>query len=262
MKHNFNTIQTVLSEDKKVLSLTLFRPEAHNALSPIMIAELKQVFRKAQQNRDIRAIVIKGSGKSFCAGADLNRMRSVAKRNSMVNYMDSLRLGWLFRTMERCRIPIVAKVHGDVFGGGIGLMSACDHVVVDSEASFRFSEVRLGIAPSNILKYVVQRIGVYKAYDLMVRAVQFNAVEAVKIGLADRVAEPDSLEETVNSWITDLLKAAPEAVSEIKRLKYRFQNGRLSMHNAARSLAKLRASANGREGLKAFFDKRRPKWKA
>ncbi len=258
----FKNIQTILSDDKKVLTITLYRPEAHNALSPSMISELMQVLRRAQQKSAIRAIVLKGSGTSFCSGADLNRMRTVAKRYSLTNYFDSLRLGRLFRTMEKCQIPIVARVHGNVFGGGIGLMAACDHVVVDSEASFRFSEVRLGIAPSNILKYVVQRIGVFKAYDLMVRAAQFKADEAEKIGLADRVAPGNELDATVEKWIGDLLKAAPEAVYEIKRLKYRVLNGRLSMHNAARSLAKLRASANGREGLKAFFDKRRPKWKA
>lgn len=258
---NYQDIETNLSDDKSILYVKLFRPEAHNALSPQMIKDLMHMFRGVHRLPSVRAIVLSGSGSSFCAGADLNRMRTVAKRYSMVNYLDSLRLGRLFRTMQTCKIPIIAKVHGKVFGGGVGLMAACDHVIVASTALFRFSEVRLGIAPSNILKYVVQRIGVYKAYDLMVRAVQFSAQEAEAMGLADRIVEDDELNATLDKWITDLFKAAPEAVREIKRLKYRFLNGRLSMHNAAWSLARLRSSANGKEGLRAFFDKRRPTWK-
>lgn len=261
MKTNYEDIETRLSSDNNVLTVKLFRPEAYNALSPLMLAELMSVFKYVNHHKEIRAIILKGSGKSFCAGADLNRMRNVARRFSIINYYDSLRLGRLFRTMEKCNVPIIANVHGSVYGGGIGLMAACDHVVIASNASFRFSEVRLGIAPSNILKYVVQRIGVFKAYDLMVTAAQFDAEEAEKMGLADRIVDEELLDETVEKWIEHLLKAAPEAVHEIKRLKYRFLNGRISIHNAARSLAKIRATANGKEGLKAFFDKRRPRWK-
>jgi len=247
-----------------ILHVALDRPEVRNAFNPLMIAELTSVFSQVEAGRDVRAVVLSGAGESFCAGADLTWMRAMAAFTREENVADAVRLAAMLEAVENCAVPVVARVHGAALGGGAGLVAACDVVVASADTIFGFTEARLGIAPAVIAPFVLRKIGPGHARALFVTGERFNAGRAERIGLAHRVVDRAALDHAVRDALTGILSCGPAAVRACKELVAEVPG--LS-HEAARAytaetIADLRASAEGQEGMRAFLEKRKPSFTA
>lgn len=253
----------IFETDNQVGTLFLNRPEKHNALNQEMITEIISCVKEVNHMEDVRVLVIRGKGKSFCAGADLNYMKSIASFGYEENFQDSLQLAACFNTVYQCRKPVIAIVHGASIGGANGLLAACDFVFCDNETKFAFSEVRLGIAPATISPYVVKRTGEFGARDLMLTGRRFLGGEAEKYGLVNASLPGDQLEERLNKTVKQLKSAGPEALTACKDLLYNI-SGETNLEDmveyTANLIAKLRASEEGQEGMASFFEKRKPGW--
>lgn len=251
-----------VSEKQGVLRIALDRPEVRNALSAELAAQLTGALEAGAENPAVRAVVLSGEGPDFCAGADLGDMKKLGAASPEENRADAERLGRLFRTQYRFPRPVVARVHGNVFGGGCGLVAASDIAIVERGARFAFSEVRLGILPAVIGPYVVRRVGDAWTRRLFLTGERFDAERAVAIGLCTRVAEEGELDDAVSETLDLLLRGSPDAQRRIKELLEVAQAG--SVDDAARQtpvfIADARASAEGQEGLQAFFEKRKASW--
>ncbi len=261
MKNSYSTIKITI--EGVVAKIVLNRPEVHNALNDTMISELTGAFENVAEEKNIRLVVLMGEGKSFCAGADLNYMKSIAGYGFEENVKDGKKLAALFRTVYDCPLPTVAVVHGAAFGGANGLLAACDIVIAEENTKFAFSEVKLGIAPATISPFVVKRIGEFGAKELMLTGKRFSAEEAEKWHLVNRVAPKEDLENVLNEYIKEFGNAAPEAVKTSKAMitKVITDNNLDSVTNEmAELIAKLRASEEGQEGMAAFLEKRKPGW--
>jgi methylglutaconyl-CoA hydratase len=247
-----------------VAAIALNRPDIHNAFDDKLIASLTKALQKMDKDKKIRAVVLCAEGKSFSAGADLNWMKRVANYDEQENYYDAMKLGELLRTLNALKKPTIARVHGAAYGGGVGLIAACDIAIGTVDAMFGLTEVRLGIIPAVISPYVVAAIGERHARRYFLTGERFNAAEAYRIGLLNDLA-PD--EETLDQMITDiiesLLQGGPAAVMEAKDLisavAWRPVNDALIADTAER-IARVRASKEGKEGLDAFLNKRVPSW--
>jgi methylglutaconyl-CoA hydratase len=248
-----------------VRQIALNRPDVHNAFDDALIAELTGALVAAGQDDAVRAVVLTGTGASFSAGADLNWMRGMAAASEAENREDSLRLAALVRTLQFCPKPTIARVNGAAYGGGVGLVAACDIAIGAEGAKFGLTEVKLGLVPAVISPYVVAAIGVRQARRLFLTGEVFDATEACRIGLLHRVVPADGLDEAVEFTLRLLAKAGPQAQREAKRLALRMGGidehgaGRIDAENAE-LIARLRVSAEGQEGLGAFLDKRAPGW--
>ncbi len=256
--------KTLLVESREsVLHIMLNRPGVHNAMNEQMIAELTALFTSIDENSTLRCVVLKGAGKSFCAGADLNYMKEIAKFGFEENRRDGQKLAALFKAIYRCPVPTIAVVQGAAFGGANGLIAACDTVIAADNAKFAFSEVKLGIAPATIAPFVIKRIGEFGAKELMLTGRRFTAIEAEKWRLVNQVVPPHQLDEKTEQLIQELKTAAPKAVKAAKQLIGTVINSddtdRLTEYTA-NLIAQLRASDEGQEGMAAFFEKRKPKW--
>jgi methylglutaconyl-CoA hydratase len=251
-----------VSRDGGVLRVALDRPEVRNALSSELVAELASAFESTSGDRDVRVVVLEGRGRDFCAGADLNDMKRLGDASAGENRADAERLGAVFRAIWSFPRPVVARVRGNVLGGGVGLVAACDIAVVARGARFAFSEVRLGILPAVISPYVVRRIGAGVARRLFLTGESFGAEEAAAVGLCSQVVEPEELDDAIDRVVHDLLRGSPDAQSRIKRLLDAVTVGSLDEANALTPefIAEARASEEGQEGLRAFFEKRKPVW--
>jgi methylglutaconyl-CoA hydratase len=241
--------------------LSLNRPEKHNAFTVGTILELTQAFTLLGQDPAVRAILLDGNGPSFCAGADANWMRASADLSEAENRADAQRLSDMLATIDQCSKPVICVAHGNVFGGGVGLVACADLVVVHPSARFRLSEVRLGLTPATISPFVIGKIGPAQARRWFLTAEDFGAEQAVSMGLAH--VHSDEPETVVQGWFADLLQGAPGAISDAKAL-VRDVSGRpvsASLRaETADQIAARRASAEGREGLSAFIAKRKPAW--
>lgn len=239
------------------------RPQVHNAFDEALIAELTAAFLQLDAEVDVRVIVLAGTGKSFSAGADLNWMKRQGTASVEDNVADACRLATLFRTLSMCRTPTVARVHGAAMGGGMGLAAACDICVASSAALFATSEVRLGLIPSAIGPYVVRAIGERQAYRYFQTAERILPARAREIGLVHEVAEPEALDERVQSVVDALLAGGPQAQAASTEL-IRAVAGRpvddAVVEDTARRIAEQRATPEAREGLGAFLDKRAAQW--
>lgn len=250
-----------------VRQIALNRPEVHNAFDDALIAELTAVLVDAGHDGAVRAVVLTGTGASFSAGADLNWMRGMARASEEENRQDSLRLAALVRTLQFLPKPTIARVNGAAYGGGVGLVAACDIAIGAEGAKFGLTEVKLGLVPAVISPYVVGAIGVRQARRLFLTGEIFDAAEACRMGLLHRVVPAEVLDEAVDSTLERLAKAGPQAQREAKQLALRMagieeeQAGRLDAGNAD-LIARLRVSEEGQEGLGAFLDKRAPRWTA
>ena len=251
-----------VSRDAGVLRVALDRPESRNAMSSGLIAELTAAFVTAAGDDTVRVAVLEGRGRDFCAGADLTEMQSLGEATPEENRVDAERLGALFRAIWSFPRPVVARVTGNVFGGGIGLVAACDIAVVARGARFAFSEVRLGILPAVISPYVVRRIGAGNARRLFLTGERFGAEEAVRTGLCALAVSPDELDAAIERLADDLLRGSPDAQGRIKRLLDAVSTGTLDEANALTPsfIADARASEEGQEGLRAFLGRRPPAW--
>lgn len=201
-----------------VATLTLNRPAVHNAFNDELIARLHQAFSGLGADSKVRAIVLAGAGKSFCAGADLNWMKAMVGYSEAENLADSRRLADMLYAIHACPKPTVARVHGAALAGGVGLISACDIVVAAEHALFAITEVRLGLIPANIACYLIPTIGVHTMRRYAMTAERFDAAEARRIGLVDEVTPADSLDAAVARVVESLLAASPEALAECKKL--------------------------------------------
>ncbi len=259
---NYQSI--IIEEQAGIITIKLNRPERHNAMNEEMIAELTAVFQQFIQKENWpRAVVLRGNGKSFCAGADLNYMKSIAGFGFDENKKDGLRLAALFRSVYDCPVPTLAVVHGSVFGGGNGLLAACDIVIADENTRFAFSEVKLGIAPATIAPFVIKRIGEFGAKELMLTGKRFDANEAAHWHLINHSVPAEKLEEKLQQILGEILSSAPKAVAETKKLIQNIiSNNNLNEHIdfTANLIARLRASEEGQEGMAAFLEKRKAKW--
>ncbi len=258
------TYTTVLMDRKEeVVTVTLNRPEVHNAMNDTMIAELTAVFKGFVGKNTTRCVILRGAGKSFCAGADLNYMKSIAGYGFEENEKDSQKLAALFMAIYQCPVPTVAVVHGSAFGGANGLLAACDMVVAAEKTRFAFSEVKLGIAPATIGPFVINRIGEFGAKELMMTGKRFSSKEAEKWHLVNAVVPEEKVEEKLNEIISELMTAAPQAVRKTKKLIAKVvssNNMQETVDYTARLIAELRASEEGQEGMTAFLQKRKANW--
>ncbi|MCL6623659.1 MAG: enoyl-CoA hydratase/isomerase family protein [Fimbriimonadales bacterium] len=241
-----------------VLFITLNRPEVRNAFDDALIREITEAFRSAEA----RVVVLSGAGKVFCAGGDLQWMQKTIDYSEEENLADAQALADMFLAVDECPCPVVARVHGAAFGGGLGLISACDIAIAEAGTRFCFSEVKLGLAPAVISPFAVRRIGYTHARRYFLTAEVFDAEEARRIGLISQVVPHEELDQAVHSVVSALLSAGPQAVREAKSLLRR--TAHLPLREAlplcVQSIAKLRVSPEGQEGVKAFLQKRQPSW--
>lgn len=247
---------------RDVVTIALARPEARNALSGALLAELTAAFDGQAADPAVRAVVLAGEGKDFCAGADLGEMQRLGAASLDENRADARRLAEAFRAVETFPRPVVARVQGNVFGGGVGLVAAADIAVVAEDVRMAFSEVRLGILPAVISPYVVRRIGPAHARRLFLTGERFGAAEAVRLGLAAKAAPSDRLDAEVSAVLADLLQGSPDAQHRIKLLLDAVTGVPVEVANerTPEFIAQARASAEGQEGLAAFQGKRKPRW--
>ena len=247
----------------KVATVTLNRPDLRNAFNEGAIAELARVFDELGRHDTVRSIVLAANGPSFCAGADLNWMKKMAGYSHDENEADAMRLAEMLRTIYLCPKPVVARVQGDCYAGGMGLVAACDIVVASETAGFCLSEVKLGLIPATISPYVIKAMGEQAARRYFLTAERFDAVEAQRIGVAHAVVAPEALDATVAGIVKALVNNSPHAVRQAKTLVREIVgqpvDDALLLDTAGR-IAAIRASNEGREGVASFLEKRKPTW--
>ena len=246
-----------------IRTITLSRPDLRNAFNDEVIAELKAAFEDAAYASDVRCVVLAAVGPAFCAGADLNWMRRMADYTRDENLADAACLAEMLRTLYECPKPTIARVQGDVFAGGVGLVAACDMAVSVDTATFCLSEVKLGLIPATISPYVIRAMGARASHRYFLTAERFNAVEALRIGLVHDVVTADALDAKVNDLTQALVNASPNAVRACKHLLQDVANKDIDSTLIARTvsgIADIRASAEGKEGVQSFLQKRKPSW--
>lgn len=245
--------------------LTLNRPERHNALDDATIAVLTEVLQRIGGDPSVRVVVLAGAGKSFCAGADLDWMRRMARFSHEENLADANRLAALIHALDTLPKPTLALVQGGAFGGGVGLVCACDVAIGSEAATFRLSEVRLGLTPATISPVVVRAIGARQARRYFLTAETIDAATARNIGLLHDVAPSAELDAATDRMIDALLSGAPVAQHKAKMLVQLCEaesNSETLLAETARRIAERRASEEAREGMAAFFERRPPIWPA
>ena len=252
-----------IEKQQYVATVTLARPEVRNAFNDAMIAELTRAFEALGPDDSVRAIVLAAEGKAFCAGADLNWMRAMADYTREENLQDARGLARMLRVLYACPKPTIARIQGDVYAGGLGLISACDMAVSADGAHFCLSEVRLGLMPATISPYVIRAMGPRASHRYFLTAERFSAQEALRIGLVHEVVRPELLDAVVGQWTQALVNASPNAVSECKRLVREVAEREITdalIERTVADIADIRASREGKEGVQSFLDKRKPDW--
>jgi len=247
-----------------VTTVTLARPDAHNALNVGLIEELTSCFEEISDDEGVRVVVLAGEGRSFCAGADVGYMRDSAGFTYEDNLEDARRLAAMYWTIDECPKPLVARVHGAAMGGGSGLVAVADVVVAEGEARFAFTEVRLGIAPATIAPFVVRKIGASHARSLFVTGERFGAERAREIGLVHNLVPLDGLDAMVGEKVDEILQGGPVAQATVKALLRRLETTEPmeAPGLTSRVISELRTGEEGQEGLAAFLEKREPGWRA
>lgn len=245
-----------------IATVMLNRPQVHNALDATLIAEIRDVFRALGDDDTLRVIVLTGAGASFCAGADLRWLQSAVQFTEEENRRDGMALTEMLESIARSPKPVVARVNGAALAGGAGLVAAADIAIAADSARFGFTESRIGLVPATISPYVVRRIGESYARALFLTADRFDATRAASIGLVHEVAPSDSLDIAVGRTVDNLLRGGPRALAENKALidQIRGRTGDDLAQFTADTIARLRVSAEGQEGLHAFLEKRPPHW--
>ncbi len=255
---NYTHITVDRSHQEKIATITMRRPEVHNAFNQQLILDLMAAFTELTNERRLHAVILTGEGPSFSAGADLNMMRESAVFTQEQNLDDALRLAELFDIINTFPCPVVARVNGTAMGGGLGLIAVCDIVIAVESARLAFSEVKLGIAPAVISPYVVRKIGETHARVLFVTGERFSATHAQQIGLVHIVTKPEDLDAAVSKTVNELLSGGPQAIRACKALALNV--GQMDKESArtytANTIATLRVSTEAQERLRAFLEKR------
>lgn len=254
-----------IRHDGPVCHIYLNRPDLRNAFDAATIAALTEAFSQLGHDPQdgVRAIVLGAHGSAFCAGADLNWMRAMADYAWADNHRDATQLADMLWAIASCPIPVIGRVQGDCYGGGVGLVACCDIVVAAEAVGFSLSEARLGLVPATISPYVIQAMGARAAQRYFTTAERFDARQAQQLGLVHEVCALDALELTVRTLTDAISRNGPMAVRACKRLVRDVAGQPLNAalrEQTARLIADIRASAEGREGLRAFLDKRPPAW--
>ena len=256
---NYQTLE--LSTNQGVLTIWLNRPDLHNAFDETMLRELTECMETI--DKSVLCVILRGKGKSFCAGVDLNWMKSAPLNSYEQNYTESLLLSKCFLSIYQCPRPTLAVVHGVALGGANGLLAACDLAYCSDDATFSLSEVKIGIVPACISPYVIKRVGEYGAKELMLTGKRIKGKEAEYFRLVNKSVPSENLEETVGEVISLLRTSGPNAMSQCKTLIHEVANNLTLMEAydyTARMIAEIRASAEGQEGMNAFLEKRKPNW--
>lgn len=247
----------------RVTTVSLDRPESHNALNHALIGELTRAFDDLAESEGVRVVVLAGEGPSFCAGADVGYMRDTAELSYEQNLEEARRLAAMFRAVDECPKPVVAKVRGAAMGGGAGLVAAADVAVAEEGTRFAFPEVRLGIAPATVAPYVLRKIGASHARSLFLTGERLGAARAREIGLVHEAVPAGGLDAAVEEKVGQLLEGGPHAQAAVKALLRQLESvepmdapGLMS-----RLISELRSGEEGQEGLAAFLEKRHPRWR-
>jgi methylglutaconyl-CoA hydratase len=246
-----------------VATVTLNHPDVHNAFDDVLIARLTAAFVSLDDDPDVRVVVLAGAGRSFCAGADLAWMKRMAAFGAQENLEDANALAAMLRALHALAKPTIARVHGAAFGGGVGLVAACDIALATPDAAFALSEARLGLIPATIGPYVIEAIGARQARRYFLTAERFGASEAQRIGLLHEVVAPAQLDARIDELTAALKRAGPAAQLECKALVRGVAHRPIDddvISGTAAHIAAVRASPEGREGVAAFLDKREPAW--
>ncbi len=257
------TRSIIVSVNAGVATLTLSQPEIRNAFSDVVIAEITAAFAEVGQREDVRAVVLAAEGPAFCAGANLNWMRAMADYTREENLADAGKLAAMLHTIATCPHPTIARVQGDVYAGGMGLVAACDMAVAVDTAYFCLSEVKIGLIPATIAPYVLRAMGTRAGQRYFLTGERFDAAEALRIGFVHQAVAADDLDSAVDGLLKHLLSAGPAAVRACKRLVDDVAGRDINAELVARtveSIADIRASAEGKEGVQAFLNKRKPNW--
>ncbi len=255
------TIKT--TQDNDIFRITLNRPEVHNAFHPEMISELTDIFRSVQTRQDIRVIVLNGEGPSFCSGADLNWMKSMVNFSFEENMKDAEKFHDLLTAAMETLTPIIGRVHGHVFGGGLGLLAICDIVAAETQTQFCFSEVRIGLVPAIILPFVLLKVAPSWIREYALTAQSFDTALAKEMRLIQFFGHLKVVDEYVNRHIDMLRCSGPEAIRETKRILNTASGHYIhetSKAETIRIISERRISKEGQEGLRTFFDKQKPHW--
>lgn len=257
--------QTLLAtiDSRGVARLTMNRPEVKNAFNEELIGAICEAMGRLSADANVRAIVLTGGGNAFSGGADINMMRRVAEYSAAENKDDARRLAHMLNSIYASTKPVIALVNGPAMGGAVGLAAACDIAIAADTAFFALSEVRLGIIPAVISPFVVQAIGARQARRFFLTGERFDAETARRIGLVHMIAAPAQLEATLDGVVDNLLACGPNAQKEAKELIRAVKNRPITdsvIEDTAGRIARLRASDEGKEGLEAFLEKRKPNW--
>lgn len=251
-----------VSRQKGILRVTLNRPEKRNALNPAMVEELTAVLAGAGEDASCGAVVLTGAGSAFCAGLDLAHLESLENQTEGEHRADSERIAKLFRTLYDCPRPTIAAVNGAAIAGGCGIATLCDFTLAVPRAKFGYTEVRIGFIPAIVSTFLVAEVGEKQARDLLLTGRIFEAAEADAMGLVNRVLEPEDLLPAADRLAGQLLENSPEAVAATKRLLSANARAVLDaeMETAIQANADARLTGDFREGIRAFLEKRAPKW--
>ena len=246
-----------------IATITFNRARVHNAIDEAVIAEFKNGLRQVAADAVARVVVIAGEGESFCAGADLNWMKRSAAYSEQQNYREAADFAELLQELHELPKPTIARVHGPAYGGGVGIVAACDIAIGARSASFAFSEVRLGLIPAMISPYVIAAIGEHNARRYMLTAERVDAETALSIGLLHETCDEGELDQRVRQVTANLLRGGPASIAACKMLIDRVAHMPIdgeAREHTARAIAAIRASDEGKEGVGAFLEKRKPRW--
>jgi methylglutaconyl-CoA hydratase len=259
---SYTHITVDYSFHNKIATVTLRRPEVHNALNAQLIQDLTNAFTALASNEQLHGVVLAAEGQSFSAGADIQMMKEAIGFSEEENRQDALRLADMLHTIYTFPCPVVARVHGAAIGGGVGLVAVCDIAIASENVRFGFSEVKLGLAPAVISPYVIRKISETHARALFVTGKRFDATHAKAIGLVHRIAPAERLDETLQDTLQELENGAPQAIRSCKALALTIGNTDVAGTRSYTSklIARLRVSEEGQEGLSAFLEKRQPRW--
>jgi len=250
------------TQEKNICKITINRPEVRNALNSLVVNELYDAFSKAEKDENIRLVILSGEGKSFCAGADLKWLGEVADFSYEQNYDESYKLVKLLYLIHDLSKPVIARVNGSAVGGGVGLMLVSDIIIADDESLFGISEVSIGIVPAAIVPFILNRIGETKAREYLITGERINAKTAQEIGLINYAVKRELLDKKVNTTVDLILGNGPNALRIVKSMINIIKKSGNEEHldYIAQTIAELRISLEGQEGMRAFLSKTKPSW--
>ena len=257
----YTTIELAKKDTNAIV--TLNRPKVHNAMNEPMMHELTTCFQDLATDQSIRVVTLTGNGPSFCAGADLHWMKSMAAYSQQENITDSRLLLDLFESIATCPKPVIGKINGHAFGGGLGLVAACDITIAIPDLKFAFSEAKLGLIPSVISSFVAPRMKPADMQRLFITGERFSSQDAHRVGLIDILVSPEQFDATVASYVDQVCSSGPHAIPEVKNLITNLRTMTLEDYKefTVAKIAELRVSPEGQEGIAAFLEKRKPAWR-